>query len=311
MMLSFVRFFEGPIKAWRHQMKDSCNGLNVRISMDGCKEIRSALLLDRTTDKCKDPGVPATKFDERYDLGNSTEDIEESWYLAQHLKPTAKLSNAPFQFYTRLSGSFASRYFAVDVDVQHNAWRLYEQTEYDQVNEWLAYDKDIGWRSEIPFLPTFPLVNETLLSNGTFSQATMLDQQMKIPELDMVITNMYRFLNEPKYEPFLRVFNFRGFNTSMKAEDQGEKEPADLWSSKPHDREVLRMAAFGPGRRYLTMCAREYVGYRNGKPVPSKEKGIHQAELVPFAIIAAMRQRYTETGMRAKWTPSGPSGCYR
>ncbi|KAG4442712.1 hypothetical protein IFR05_001819 [Cadophora sp. M221] len=291
MLLPVAAFSEGPNMVWKHQMKNSCNGLDTTISLDAY------------------PGVPATKFIESYELGSSTKHVTKNWYLAHHLKPTAEPSDSPFQFYTRLSGRISYRPFAVDVDLEHNAWRLYQLNEYDLGNQWLAYDsKKLSWADDLPSLPKFPQLKETLLSKGTFTQATILEQEMEIPQLDMVITNMYQFLNDPEYEPFLRVFNLRGFNASIEFEEQGEKEPVDLWSSKPHAREVLRMAAFGQGRGQLTMCAREYIGYRDGKPVESKDTGIHQAELVPFAIIAAWRQRYIETGMRAKWTPFYYSG---
>ncbi|KAH7321991.1 hypothetical protein BKA65DRAFT_556322 [Rhexocercosporidium sp. MPI-PUGE-AT-0058] len=284
--LLVIGFTLGPKIGWYHQMIDSCKGLDTGIYMD----------------KNLHPGVPATKFIERRLPKTSTEYQIKTWYLGQHLKPTEQPSNAPFQFYTRLSGKIAGHHVAVDVDVERNSWRLFRLSGADRLNEWLAHDsKKLDYDSRMPSLPKFLLPNEALLSKGTFSQATWLEPHMEIPELDMVITNMYRFLTDPEYEPFLRVFNFRGFNMSMEAEDQGEREPADLWSGKPHDREVMRMAAFGYGRGHLTMCAREYVAYQDAKAVPSKEPGIQQAELVPFGIIAAMRQRYTETGMRGVW----------
>lgn len=209
----------------------------------------------------------------------------------------------------RISGKVGrtENHVAVDVDVANKVWRLLQLDGSDKANRWLAYDSkqlkqyygDDG--KYIPSTPKFSTPKETLLTDGTFSPPTAEKPWIEIPKLEITIGNMHMFLKYPDYEPFLRVFNWRGFNASMTAEEQGEKDPADAWSRKPHDREIMRTAAFGNGRGDLTMCVRDNVGYQNGKAVESEERGMQTAEVVPFAIIAAMRQRYTETKLRATW----------
>ena len=229
-------------------------------------------------------------------------------FLGRHLKPTPEASNATFQYYSRLSGFVAGVPVAVDVDMENNVWRFIRLSDSDPVNEWLAYKSNILYgNGELPKLPELNLPTETILRKGTFSRPTWEQTYVEIPQLDMVIMDMQEFLSDYKLEPFLRVFTYRDFEMAGAEQERIEYDSVGketlVWTREPHLQEVMRTAAFGHGRTSLTMCVREYTGYQDMKPVAPVVSGMQQTEMIPFAIITAMRQRYIETGKRASSYP--------
>ncbi|KAK0099586.1 FKBP12-associated protein [Cadophora gregata] len=289
LLLPAIGFARGPGIGWYNQMKDSCNGFDTRIVMD------------------RKPGVPATAF-ALENIHANPDDNYLGLFLGTHLKPTPESRNSTFQYYNRLSGMVAGQVFAVDVDIENEVWRFLHLNGSDKVNSWLAhYSKGLYSNGDLRKVPKFIFPNETILSKGTFSLPRADKPHMEIPQLDMVIMDMYDFLSNPDIEPFLRVLTYRGFEMAdaeqMRVEYAigGKQSSKNVWTKKPHIQEVMRTAAFGYGRKSLTMCVREYVGYHNMEPVAPELPGMQPAELIPFAIISAMRQRYTETGKRREW----------
>ncbi|KAL2068459.1 hypothetical protein VTL71DRAFT_16557 [Oculimacula yallundae] len=290
-LLPYVGFGIGPDLKWRHLMKNSCEGMDTRIMMD------------------RESGVPATWFKEERIRGGRRHRVGGGWYLGQHVKPASTPSDKqPFQYYSRLSGKLDRQNIAIDVDISKNVWRLMHLNGSDSVNAWLAYESKKLVNDEIQGLSSINVPGETLVKNGTFNIPSLYHsrdnywQGTGIPELDINIWSMSKFLTDPTYEPFLRVFNWQGYDYNKTAEDQGEAKLDEDWTRRPHDREIMRMAAFGEGRSDLTLCVRDYAEYRDGKAVAPAEPGMNEETVVPFAIIAALRQRYIETEKRSKWS---------
>lgn len=223
------------------------------------------------------------------DLSNTT-----SFHLGSHLKSIGN-SKAPFFSYYRLSGKTAQTpHIAVDVDFYANKWRVMELSDTDTVNQWLAEDAKMPRKGEVslnqlvvPF-PDFKPISERQVLNGTFSDVNKNSTQMYIPELDLAITNMHGFIENYYLEPFIRVFSTIGLS------DEEKSEMADSeWDNKPNERVVMRTAAFGHGRSGLSMCIRD------GTMGSNAFKGLDNDMLVPFTIIAAIRNRVDGLGIRS------------
>ncbi|KAH7393634.1 hypothetical protein BKA64DRAFT_644370 [Cadophora sp. MPI-SDFR-AT-0126] len=266
--------FGGPEIAWYRQMKDSCSGLNVRASMDGAWG-RLA-------------GRPATRFVVR-ELG-TPESTDDEYYLSARVAPTSNISDDSFQYFHRLSYVGYETIYAVDVDIPNHQYRILNLDKEDTANRWLAY----GSRQDSGF-GTFqmkPILEEpqaTSLRRGNFSAVDSAHQSVLIDDLNLVIIDLWGFIDNCNLEPFLRVF------------DVTDKKRFDLipweWTSKPHSQEVMRTASFGYGRQRLDMCIRpaEYNATQSLGEVTDQVA----RQLVPFAIIAAYRQRAFESNYRS------------
>lgn len=209
----------------------------------------------------------------------------ETYYIASRIEPNG-FCGTPFQFYHRLSGSIATApSIAVDIDIENHAWRIMNLSSPDTANEWLAYgSKQSRLHTGFPSLPILDSPLAALIRNGTFSKISEDEPHLHLPELEFTMADMYKFMHHCSNEPFVRVFDVSPTSehgtTSAKAEDVINKE----WTTRPHEREVLRTASFGLGRQRLAVCIRN--------------EQIRTIDLVPFAILSAYRQRVHETDLR-------------
>ncbi|PVH76838.1 hypothetical protein DL98DRAFT_591848 [Cadophora sp. DSE1049] len=270
-------FIGGPEIAWYYQMKSSCNGLTARASMDGILWLRGKNHWVR----------PATRFVVK-ELG-APERAYDEYYLSARVAPTANISDDRFQYFHRLSYEGYENNYAVDVDIPNHEWRMLELDKEDTTNRWLAYGS--RQNAEVGTFQIKPILAEpqaTLLRKGNFSAVNSSHRSMLIEDLELVITDLWGFIDDCNLEPFLRVFNV----TDMESFEEIPWE----WTSKPHAKEVMRTASFGHGRQRLDMCIRpaEYDATHNWAEVTEQVA----KQLVPFAIIAAHRQRAFESNHR-------------
>jgi len=243
-----------------------------------------------------DPADPWTT--QRFNFKSSSDSVkDQTMYLGSHVKP--KTNNyESFQYYHRLSGSTPhTPHIAVDIDFYNNEWRIMELSGADEVNKWIAYDRVMPLKGQeglakLPVLWKFNPISEKRVMNGTFTNVDSKYKHMYIPELDLAIANMDSFISNYYLEPFIRIFNVFGLD-----DDVADKMMDAEWNNKPNERVVMRTAAFGHGRSGLSMCIkeggmREWFGFEGSD-------GILNERLVPFAIIATLRTRVNETGIRA------------
>ncbi|KAH6683978.1 hypothetical protein B0J14DRAFT_465718 [Halenospora varia] len=273
-------FCGGADIEWFYQMRNSCNGLNTRILMNSAQNPRYKFTFQSLTKNVKD----------------------STFYLANHLEPEPNTNN-PFQYYQRLSGSTSTTpNIAIDIDMQHNLWRMISLNDTDIANNWTANAAKIssyvpGTKIlQFPVVPMFKPINETVIRNGTFTDVTDAAKHMHIPELGLSIANMYMFYQKCSLEPFMRVFNTSG----LQGDTKGMASLLDSkWQGQYDDKVVMRTASFGHGRQKLSMCGREgNVVDMGAQSVPVKE-GMQDEMLVPFALMAAVRMRINETNYRS------------
>ncbi|KAH8679580.1 hypothetical protein BGZ60DRAFT_524798 [Tricladium varicosporioides] len=276
----WVGFCGGADIEWFYQMRNSCNGLNTRILMDSVTNPRYKFTFQSLTKSVKDT----------------------TFYLANHLEPEPNTNN-PFQYYQRLSGSTSTTpNIAIDIDMQHNLWRMMSLNDTDVANNWTANAAKISGYApgtkilQLPVVPMFKPINETIIRNGTFTDVTNAARHMHIPELGLSIANMYMFYQKCSFEPFMRVFNTSG----LQGDAKGMASLLDSkWQGQYDDKVVMRTASFGHGRQKLSMCGKEGNAIDLGaQSVPVKE-GMQDEMLVPFALMAAVRMRINETDYRS------------
>jgi hypothetical protein len=238
-------------------------------------------------------------------------------YLASWLEPVEvpgvgnnTIVPHPFEYYQRLSISRSDptnpnkefEHIAIDVDIQHTLYRIVHLNRSDTMNEYRAYN----FKSSLTDLPTFHPVNEALLSDGTFTAINATEKHMLISELNIGIANMHQFVNDYYHEPFVQVYE--NLSPYWRIDVPGEKPtwlPAETgrfratlnepWDSKkiisPDHEVIMRTASFGHGRQRLDVCVREDEEEMDGKWV---SQGVHKKVWVPFAIMAAYKQRKYE-----------------
>ncbi|KUJ19684.1 uncharacterized protein LY89DRAFT_457921 [Mollisia scopiformis] len=246
-------------------MKDSCNGFNMRVSMNS---------------------------EYRFKIRSVTPDVRSrEFFYASRLEPVVQ-GNETFQYFHRISGSTPqTKHIAVDVDIQNKAWRLLRLNGTDNQNEWLGYGSR---HTNVTRLPKFFTLSAHIVQKGTMSLHKH-QKHMHIPELNMSASNMKDFLHSVNQEPFLRIYDTRGLN-----DDQVTSLLDKKWSSKSDPRVIMRTAAFGHGRktlgysrRSLYMCVREHEGYSSDRfaehAAPRHVVGIDDRNLVPLAIVWALR----------------------
>ncbi|KAE8446968.1 hypothetical protein EG329_011450 [Mollisiaceae sp. DMI_Dod_QoI] len=263
--LPFLGFALGPDIVWYNQMKDSCKGFNTRINMDA-----------------------GLGHDSRFIFRSLSPNVDgHNCYLASRLEPNILNHTTPFQYFYRLSGSTnRTKNIAIDVDLEHREWRMLRLNDTELVNQWLAYD----FRHQ-KSLPSFYTVKSEIIKSGIFTTASKNDTHIHIGGLGMSIQNMYFFLDHSNQEPFLRVYDTLGLKN-----DQVKSLLAKEWSSKSDDRVVMRTASFGHGQQRLDMCMKERDAYiidnsQIGEGIPKSRRvtGFDDSSLVPFTIIAALR----------------------
>jgi hypothetical protein len=227
---------------------------------------------------------PATQFSlHTYTPGG----IDDKFYLGEHLRPLA-LSKEPFQHYYRLSGQMNhTGPVAVDVDFQHNQWRIMHLNQTDEANEWLG-KSSVKEKSKITHhLPGLQPVSEKRARNGTFDN--LISDHMQIPELGLGIQYLDKFLRRCENEPFLRVFDT--------SKTKNRAELVQLMKRDWHDKNqmdvLMRTASFGHSHQRLDMCMKE-TGMSSG---PLALSVMQEELLVPFTIISALRLRAWETDL--------------
>jgi hypothetical protein len=218
-------------------------------------------------------------------------------------------SSRPFDYYQRLSverdswEAYLNRnipgkeYFAIDVDIRHQVYRVMHLNTSDTENEFLAH----GYKTIPLYLPTFHPLSEEIVSNGTFTKTNSTYKHMHIQPLNIAIANMYDFVNSCEQEPFIKVYqNMDSFWGESESRDRKFQailnEPWDTKKVMPEEYElVMRTASFGHGRQRLDMCIQEEFGEDDGKLVSA---GVFEDMFVPFAIMAASRRRAYETNSK-------------
>ncbi|KAG9229581.1 hypothetical protein BJ875DRAFT_387058, partial [Amylocarpus encephaloides] len=214
-----------PCKMWYDQFRDSCNGFNTRVKMNYGK-----LNLLQFNFHSLDTSIPRKTF---------------------YLDPAANVKNAePFQVYDRISGGTSTNTsMAVDIDLDHHAWRIMRQNDTDSANI-RKYFKSIY--SLLSRLRTFSLG----IANGTFTQVTKDHLHLILPELGLAIPRWRDFEDFCSMEPFMRVFNTAGLkDNSMELKSLlGSK-----WKNKEDPRIVMRTASFSGSGPFIALhvCMKE------------------------------------------------------
>jgi hypothetical protein len=175
---------------------------------------------------------------------------------------------------------------AVDVDFQHQEWRIMHLNQTDETNEWLGKSSVIQKSSVTHHLPQLQPVSEKRARNGTFGNVS---DHMQIPELGLGIQNLRQFLKRCDNEPFLRVFDTsKCKNKAELAQLMGRD-----WHDKNQEEVLMRTASFGHSHQRLDMCMKE-TGVSSG---PLAWSVMQEELLVPFTIISALRLRAWETDL--------------
>jgi hypothetical protein len=213
------------------------------------------------------------------------------FYLGAHFE-TKSHNDTLFQYYYRFGGTTSHGHnLAVDVDTDGWAWRMLLLNGLDAANNWLSQTSrgpSMLGKSRLPHLPE---LTESLIRNGTFDFNTTIPGHIYIPQLDFMIGNIIDFIRRCEYEPFIRVYNLEGLNTTEK-QALGRMP----WTSRSGDRVLMRGASFGHGRKRLDMCLREgpITPQTVGENIADKDK-VADELMVPLAIIAALRYRVWES----------------
>ena len=222
---------------------------------------------------------------------------DQTFHLAPHLD-VAIHSSAPFQSYYRLSRSGPNtRHIAVDVDIQKHAWRIMHLNDTDLANQWLATGRHAQVTSleKGPKLPEFSVISARHVKNGTFNRIHSHDRHLRLSTLDLVVADMYEFMDSCSYEPNLRVFK-----TAGRTEGEVTEMVASRWDARPNNDIVMRSASFGHGQQHLSMCLRE--GPLSNYGLQGREAkridGVADDLLVPMAIVSAMRLQAWDWDLR-------------
>jgi hypothetical protein len=239
-------------------------------------------------------------------------------YLASHLNPvlvpgTGNNTNTtnPFEYYQRLSIDRPSppplsrdyEHIAIDIDIPSRLYRILHLNASNAENEYMA----LGHKSSLTSLLTFHPLEESIVSNGTFSKVTKEDKHMLIPELNIGIANMYSFIYDSiEQKSFIKIYQNQSpywrssapgaptslFPTDISLFNKTLNEPWDSKKRPPVDHKVvMRTASFGHGRQRLDMCIKEDTDFKKGIEVST---GVSEKFWVPFAIMVAHRERMSE-----------------
>ena len=184
-------------------------------------------------------------------------------------------------------------HLAIDIDIPHHLYRVLHLNATDLENAYLAYG--YKYKSSLTSIPTFHPLSETLITNGTFSSVSDKEKHMLLPVINMGIADMHGFIMDYEQEPFVKVY--QNHSPSSSSLDSFNTTLAQPWDSKKKVNEehevVMRTASFGHGRQRLDVCVREQRdASRWREPV-----GVDERLWVPFAVLAAYRQRMEEV----KW----------
>ena len=271
-MLIYDRLIFGSNVAWYNQMKNSCNGLDTRTYLN--------------------KGNGSFEFDSITGLPQ-----KQSFSLASR-HDIAKHSTRPFVYFERFSGGsdMKRNHFVVDVDIQNGIWRLLHTSGPDLANDYFAagMDKLQNQLSSKMLVP--PTIYNEHIKNGTFyGIKSPVDnsrpRHMHIPELNFYVANMYDFMYNEAYEPFLRVFRAFGRSVEELLEVAEQK-----WTDKNDASVMMRTASFGHGRGPLSMCLRE--GQFDRYAANEMQESVSEDVLITFAIITAHWTKYKEMKVR-------------
>jgi hypothetical protein len=142
--------------------------------------------------------------------------------------------------------------------------------------------------------------HETLVRNGTWPQTTESSPHAHFPELELMITNLYFFGHDCRYQPYTTAFR-----TSDMTNDEMTKVPDVKWKKSSDSNTVLRTASFGnmPGAMEVCIKQADY-GVKNGKGVEEVKRGLGEDAIVSVALLAAIGKSMRDTGRynaRCSW----------
>jgi hypothetical protein len=175
---------------------------------------------------------------------------------------------------------------AVDVDFQHQQWRIMHLNQTDETNKWLGESSMMRKSSVSHYLPQLQPVSEKRAQYGKFDN---ISDHMQIPELGLGIQNLREFLKRCDNEPFLRVFD----TSKSKNKEELVQMMRKDWHDKNQEDVVMRTASFGHAHQRLDMCMKE-TDKSSGHLALSV---MREELLVPFTIISALRLRAWETDL--------------
>jgi len=271
-LLTYNRLNVGVDLVWYKQMKNSCDGLDTQTHM----------------------GYGNGNFKFQSTTGNA---MNQSFSLASRYS-IQQNSPESFEYFERFSGGsdIKRNHFVVDVDVPNSAWRLLRTSGPDLANDFLANGFNRLEDKHFPKMPATQIIYSEQIKNGTFygiksPTDNSRPRHMSIPELNFYIANMYDFMYEETYEPFLRVF--RSFGRS---EEEMLEAAEQKWTDKNDASVMMRTASFGYGRGPLTMCMREGQFDRYGGN--EMQESVSEDMLITFAVITAHWKKVKQTELR-------------
>ena len=254
-------------------MKGSCNGLDTRTQMNyGNGNFEFASI----------SGLPK----------NQSFSLATRYKIENH-------SPEPFDYFERFSGGsdIKRNHFVVDVDIPNGVWRLLRTSGPDLANNFLTNGFNRLEDGQFPMMPATQAIYNEQIKNGTFHGIKSLTEDlhprhMHIPELNFYIANMYDFMHQQAYEPFLRVY--RDFGRS---EEEMLQVAEQKWTDKNDASVMMRTASFRHGKGPLVMCMREGQFDRYG--ANEMQESVSEDMLVTFAIITAHWKKVKQTELRA------------
>ncbi|CAG8975651.1 hypothetical protein HYALB_00008410 [Hymenoscyphus albidus] len=245
-----------PEVTWENQFKHGCDGFDTHVVLDHVvgegrasytKISDSIQLRPLHLDNLPhtSPGLNTFNFSTPHDL--------------------TKSKDAPFSNLHRMLGQTPTHTLAVDFDLHHHTWRILDLSP-----------------SQIHPMPSLQHTSvqadsmSNVLKNGTWTQTSLWNPHLLLPELKLLIPAFRHFSRNNKYQPFMKVYDISGMD-----KDRIEEVKWRQWSGKNEEGVAMRTHAnsHSPSSS-LRVC------YKRGE---MDGKALGDDALVPLGLMAVMR----------------------
>jgi len=186
-------------------------------------------------------------------------------------------STPPFHSFYRMSGRASNDHeVTIDFDPSTNNWRMLDPDSLGTA------------QTDAPN----PTASTATIKNGSWSATSFSNRHVLFPELGLQIPNLYFFLRDCKYQPFMTVLR-----TDNMTEQQIKEQSDEKWSPKSSPNVVMRTASFGRGgTRNLEVCARNVDAHVDGEQRTRLDDDL----LVPLGLMAIIRMELTSSDSRCE-----------
>jgi len=272
-LLILFSFSTAPGGAWYKMMKNSCDGFDTRVTLDGelAYNVLESRMAPNTTLFLHSPGeqLPSPNL-----------------YIGTHIQYTSNSSD-PYQYFFRVSGlTPQKRHISVDFDLDNRIWRMFHLNQTDLPNVWAA--GNVG--SSAVYHHQTSMTSAQFIKNGTWSNPTSkYNRSLIIPELELQIPHWWEFTQSCAYDPFLKVHRISNFS-----KEQIERQADRRWNKDSESTVVMRTASFGHGQKVTDVCIKDQDWKRGGQT----HRGLSDDMLVPLGLLAVYRLRLYNENLR-------------